>query len=390
VTQIDPFRIDISDSQLEYVQKRMAASVLPVWTDESWESGPPREYAERLRGRLAAGYDWRSREAALNEHPQFLTEIEGQKIHFLHIKSSERGATPLLLIHGWPSSFAEFLDLVRPLTEPSANGGHASDAFDVVIPSLPGFAFSGPTHEKGWNNRRIGSALLELMKRLGYERFGIQGGDAGAIIGPEIGRLGPSRVLGIHLNAATMGFIPLGPLSAEDLATLSDPEKTRIQRLQRFMAEHFGFNAIQSTRPQTLAYALSDSPIGGLAWMCDLFTSFGDRPTAIPEDTLLTNFLIYWFTNTFPSSIRLYFENARDPQAWAPKANSGVPTGVAVFGHDEVAIRRFGEQANSIVRWTEFETGGHFAAIEEPRILAEDIRAFFSSVRRNARVNALK
>ena len=218
------------------------------------------------------------------------------------------------------------------------------------------------------------------MGRLGYERFGVQGGDAGAIIGPEIGRLAPEKVIGIHLNAATMGFIPMGPISPEDIASLNDREKSRVQRLQRFMAEHFGFNAIQSTRPQALAYGLSDSPAGLLAWISELFTSFGDRPQAIDRDVFLTNFMIYWFTGTAASSMRLYYENAHDPQAWAPKANSGVPTGVAVFGYDEVPIRRYGETSNTIVRWTEFDEGGHYAVLEVPDLWTGDVRAFFGGL----------
>jgi len=268
--------------------------------------------------------------------------------------------------------------VIEPLTAPDGGG----PAFDLVIPSLPGFAFSGPTHERGWNNGRIARALVELINRLGYARFGVQGGDAGAIIGPEIGRLAPDRVIGVHLNAATLGFIPFAPLSPEEIKELTAAEQRRLQRLQRFMAEQSSFNTVQSMRPAALAYALSDSPVGLLAWMSELFTSFGERPNAVEIDALLTNFLVYWFTGTAASSIRLYYESAHDPDAWNPKANSGVPTAVAVFGHDEVALRRFGEASNTIVRWTEFDRGGHFAALEEPDLLMQDVRSFFESVAR--------
>ena len=296
------------------------------------------------------------------------------------MKSVEKNATPLLLIHGWPGSIVEFLDVIGPLTNPVAHGGKAEDAFDVVVPSLPGFGFSGPTREAGWNNVRIGKAFIELMSRLGYQRFGVQGGDAGAIIGPEIGRLAPERVIGVHLNAATMGFIPFGPVSPEEIATFTDSEKLRLQRVQRFMAEHFGFNIMQSSRPQTLAYGISDSPAGLLAWISELFTSFGDRVDAVPMDRFLTNFMIYWFTGTAASSIRLYYENAHDPEAWSPKANSGVPTGVAVFGFDEVPIRRYGETSNTIVRWNEFDVGGHYAVLEVPEVWVGDVRGFFNQI----------
>jgi pimeloyl-ACP methyl ester carboxylesterase len=381
MSEIKPFTIDVPEATLRDLKDRLARTRLPgEVANAPWSYGPPESYVASLIDRLQNGYDWRAHEAEINRHPQFATEIDGQTIHFIRVKSREKNATPLLLIHGWPGSIVEFLDVIGPLTDPVAHGGKAEDAFDVVVPSLPGFGFSGPTREAGWNNRRIAAALAELMTRLGYQRFGVQGGDAGAIIGPEIGRLVPDRIIGIHLNAATLGFIPFGPISAEELATFTDAEKVRAQRLQRFMAEHFGFNAIQSMRPQALAYAIADSPAGLLAWISDLFTSFGDRPDAIDRDKFLTNFVIYWVTGTAASSMRLYYENAHDPSAWAPKANSGVPTAVAVFGFDEVPIRRYGEEGNTIVRWTEYDRGGHYAVIEEPELWVGDVRASFGAI----------
>jgi epoxide hydrolase len=378
MSSITPFTIDIPQAQLSDLLARVASTVMPsAVAGAAWAQGPSEAFIGAMRDRLLGGYDWRAQEAKLNRHAQFTTEIDGQNVHFIHVKSKEAKATPLLLIHGWPGSVVEFLDVLGPLTDPVAHGGTADNAFDVVIPSLPGFGFSGPTREAGWNNGRIGAAFIALMDRLGYDRFGVQGGDAGAIIGPEIGRLAPDRVIGVHLNAATMGFIPMGPIAPEEIAGFNAAELARVQRLQRFMAEHFGFNAIQSTRPQALAYAVSDSPIGLLAWISELFTSFGDRPDAVPVDAFLTNALIYWFTGTAASSMRLYYENAHDPEAWSPKANSGVPTGVAVFGYDEVPIRRYGEASNTIVRWTEFDVGGHYAVLEVPEVWTGDVRAFF-------------
>lgn len=377
---ITPFKIDVSAAQLRDLKDRLARTVMPSEVDGSWAAGPTNAYVRGAVDRLLGGFDWRKAEAEINELPQFTTEIDGQNVHFIHVKSAEKNATPLLLIHGWPGSIVEFLDVIGPLTNPLAHGGRAEDAFDVVVPSLPGFGFSGPTREAGWNNVRIGEAFIELMSRLGYQRFGVQGGDAGAIIGPEIGRLAPERVIGVHLNAATMGFIPFGPVSPEEIATFTDSEKVRLQRVQRFMAEHFGFNVMQSSRPQTLAYGISDSPAGLLAWISELFTSFGDRVDAVPMDRFLTNFMIYWFTGTAASSIRLYYENAHDPEAWSPKANSGVPTGVAVFGFDEVPIRRYGETSNTIVRWNEFEVGGHYAVLEVPDVWVGDVRGFFGQI----------
>lgn len=381
MTNITPFKINVSDAQLSDLRERLARTVLPSEVeDQTFSYGPTNAFIKTAIDRLLGGYDWRAEEAAINRHPQFLTEIDGQSIHFIHVKSAEKNATPLLLIHGWPGSVVEFLGVIDALTDPVAHGGRAEDAFDVVIPSLPGFGFSGPTREAGWANPRIANAFIELMSRLGYDKFGVQGGDAGAIIGPEIGRIAPDKVLGIHLNAATMGFIPMGPIAPEDIATFNDREKSRLQRLQRFMAEHFGFNAVQSTRPQALAYGISDSPAGLLAWISELFTSFGDRPDAVPLDAFLTNFMVYWFTGTAASSIRIYYENAHDPAAWAPKANSGVPTAVAVFGFDEVPIRRYGEDSNTITRWTEFDVGGHYAVLEVPEVWTGDVRAFFGTL----------
>lgn len=373
MTTITPFKIAIPEAKLADLQQRLANTILANEVPGAgWSQGPTVAFVSRMIDRLQSGFDWRAQEAAINRHPQFVTEIDGQTLHFLHVKSGRAGAMPLLLLHGWPGSFVEFLDAIAPL---SAAG------FDLVIPSLPGFGFSGPTREAGWNDGRIAGALLELMQRLGYERFGVQGGDAGAVIAPAIALAAPGRVIGVHVNAATMGFIPMGPIEPSEIASFSDAEKTRLQRLQQFMAERFGFNALQSSRPQTVAFGITDSPAGLIAWLGDMFAGFGDSPDAVEQDKFLTNVLVYWFTGTAASSIRLYYENAHDPEAWSPKPNSGVPTGVAVFARDEVAIRRFGETGNNIVRWTELDSGGHFAAMEVPAVWAAEVAGFFSTHR---------
>lgn len=367
---ITPFSIAIPDSQIADLKARLAKTVLPgEIAGAGWSQGPTEAFVTANLAYLQNGFDWRKAEAAINRHSQFTTEIDGQRIHFLHIRSGAKGTRPLLLLHGWPGSFVEFLGAVDALS-----------GLDLVIPSLPGFGFSGPTTTPGWNDRRIAAALLELMSRLGYQRFGVQGGDAGAVIAPELARQAPDRVIGVHVSAATMGFIPFGPIDAEVQASFTASENERLARLQQFMAERFGFNAIQSTRPQALAYALADSPAGLLAWMSELFTGFGEMPQAIERDAFLTNFLVYWFTGTAGSSIRLYYENAHDPEAWAPKPNSGVPTAVAVFQKADVALRSFAESGNTIVRWTEIAEGGHFAAMDVPDLWAADVRAFFESL----------
>lgn len=372
MTKVSPFQIAIPEAELADLRQRLENTILAnEIPGAGWSYGPTTEFVSGAVHRLLDGFDWRAQEAAINRHPQFLTEIDGQTIHFLHVKATAGNGTPLLLLHGWPGSFVEFLDGIEPLT---------AAGFDLVIPSLPGFGFSGPTKQAGWNDRRIASAMLELMSRLGYQRFGVQGGDAGAVIAPAIARAAPDRVIGVHVNAATMGFIPMGPIDPSEIATFTDAEKTRLQRLQQFMAERFGFNALQSSRPQTVAYGITDSPAGLIAWLGDMFAGFGDSPKAVPQDRFLTNVLVYWFTRTAASSIRLYYENAHDPEAWSPKPNSGVPTGVAIFARDEVAIRRFGETGNTIVRWTELGSGGHFAAMEVPQVWAAEVAAFFSGL----------
>jgi epoxide hydrolase len=369
---IKPFKIKISQTQVDDLHKRIEKTIWPAVISGQNYGGPELADMQHL-ARKALDFDWRKKETELNELPHFTTEIDGQTIHFIHVKSREANATPLMLIHGWPGSFVEFLHHIEPLTDPVRHGGEAEDAFDVVIPSLPGFAFSGPTQAAGWNNIRMGKAFIELMGRLGYDKFAVQGGDAGAIIGPEMGRLAPEKFIGLHLNAATIGFMPMGPVPAgeAELATFTPAEKKRLEVVQEFMQVKFGFNLLQSNQPQLVAYALADSPVGLMAWMTQLMD-----PEEVGE-RFLTNFMIYWFTGTAASSIRLYYENAHDPGAWAPKANSGVPTAVAVFQDGDIAIRKYGEAGNHIVRWTEYPHGGHYAALTVPEVWLKDVREFF-------------
>jgi len=371
---IRPFNIAVPQSTLDDLHERIKKTIWPAVITGQNYGGPELANIKDL-AKKALRFNWRKKEAELNKLPHFTTKIDSQTIHFIHVKSKEANATPLMLIHGWPGSFVEFLHHIGPLTDPVKHGGEAEDAFDVVIPSLPGFAFSGPTKEVGWNNIRIGKALIELMDRLGYAKFAVQGGDAGAIIGPEMGRLAPEKFIGLHLNAATMGFFPMGPVAETDLATFTPAEKKRLEVLQEFMQVKFGFNLLQSNQPQLVAYAISDSPVGLMAWMTQLMdpAEVGDR--------FLTNFMIYWLTGTAASSIRMYYENAHDPGAWAPKGNSGVPTAVAVFQDGDIAIRRYGENSNNIVRWTEYPHGGHYAALTVPEVWLNDLREFFRELR---------
>jgi pimeloyl-ACP methyl ester carboxylesterase len=383
-TGIRPFRIDIPQADLDDLRDRLART---RWPDElpgvGWSRGVPLDYLKQLAGYWRDGYDWRKHEARLNELPQFTTTIESQPIHFLHIRSPEPEALPLILTHGWPGSVVEFLDVIDPLADPRAHGGDPGDAFHLVIPSLPGYGLSGPTHEPGWTTDRIARAWAELMARLGYRRYGAQGGDWGAFVSPELGRIDPDHVVGVHVNAASMGFIPLGPVDPEELATFTDAEKARLERLNRFLSDQYGYFQIQATRPQTLAYGLTDSPVGQLAWIVEKFKEWTDPSAELPTDAvdrdhLLTNVMLYWLTGTAGSSAGTYYENMHSGSWGQPP--SATPTGVAVFAED-VAIRRYAERGNNIAHWSEFDRGGHFAAMEAPDLLVGDVRTFFRPLR---------
>ncbi|MET9216092.1 MULTISPECIES: epoxide hydrolase family protein [unclassified Nocardia] len=381
---ITPFRIDIAQSELDDLRRRLTDARWPAQQPGAeWSRGVPVAYLRELAEYWRLGYDWRAAEAELNAFPQFTTEIDGQRIHFLHVRSARPDSTPLLLTHGWPGSIVEFLDVIGPLTDPGAHGGDPADAFHLVIPSLPGYGFSGPVSDTGWNPARIAAAWVELMDRLGYERFGAQGGDWGAFITPEVGRAGGDRVIGVHVNAATVGFLPFGPVTDADKATMTAAELARLDRLALFKGEGNGYFRIQASRPQTLAYGLHDSPIGQLAWIVEKFKEWTFPADGLPEaavsrDRLLTNVMLYWLTGTAGSSAALYYE-ATHTASW-PTTPSVAPTGVAVFAED-VAIRRYAEGNARIVHWSEFDRGGHFAAMEAPDLLVGDIRAFFRGLR---------
>ena len=380
---IRKFSISIPQQDLDDLADRLARTRWPASVPgAAWERGVPVSYLRELADYWRTGFDWRAAEARLNAYPQFTTEVDGQKIHFLHVKSPESDATPLLLLHGWPGSIVEFLHVIGPLTDPRSHGADPGQAFDLVIPSLPGFGFSGPVSEPGWGSRRTARALAELMRRLGYSRYGAQGGDFGAFVAPDLGRVDPDHVIGIHVNAATMGFVPFGDIPEEEPATFSPAEKQRLQRMQTYLSEGNGYFQIQSTRPQTLSYALTDSPAGQLAWIVEKFkewTNSGHElpEDAIPRDEMLTDVRVYWFTGTAGSAANVAYYESMHSGDWP--VPSGVPTGVAVFAED-IAIRRYAERANNIVHWSDFDTGGHFAALETPGLLVQDIRAFFGSL----------
>jgi epoxide hydrolase len=382
-SDIHPFRLDIPEADIDGLHHRLDETRWPQpLPGDGWDTGVPMAWLHELADYWRRGYDWRAAEREINKVPQFTTVIDGQLIYFLHIRSPESDALPLILTHGWPGSVVEFLDVIGALTDPGAHGADRRDAFDVVIPALPGFGFSSPISESGWTTTRVAAAWDELMSRLGYGRYGTQGGDIGAAVAPEVARVAPNRVVGVHTNGGPGGF-PTVPLPEDVLATLSPIERDRIARVEAFMAEEFGYIAIQSTRPQTLGYGLTDSPVGQLAWIMDKFREWTYPREALPDsmisrDRLLTNVMMYWLTGTAASAAYVGYAQSA---AWgAPKINSGVPTAAIVYAHD-VGIRQFAETDNTITRWVDVDRGGHFAALEEPTSLVSDIREFFRGLR---------
>ena len=376
--RIRPYRISVPQADLDDLHERLART---RWARDlpgtGWERGVPTGYLRELADYWAKEYDWRAHEAALNAYPQFITTIDGASVQFLHLRSAQPDATPLLLLHGWPGSIVEFLDLIGPLTDPAAYGGDAADAFHLVIPSLPGYGFSGPLTETGWTDGRTAAALAELMERLGYDRYGVQGGDVGAFIGPLIGRMAPGRVIGVHVNALVT--FPSG--DPAERAALTEAERARLAAMEKWQQQSSAYMQVQGTRPQTIGQALTDSPSGLLAWIVEKFQEWTNPAALLPEDAvdrdrILTDVSIYWFTATAGSAAHTYYERFNDPSMWMPQERSTVPTAVAVFPTD-ISIRPFANKTSNIVRWSEFDRGGHFAALEAPDLLTADIREFF-------------
>jgi pimeloyl-ACP methyl ester carboxylesterase len=378
--EVTPFRIDIPQDRLDDLRRRLADTRWPgELTGDGWDAGVPLGYLRGLADYWRTGYDWRAHEARLNEFPQFTTVIDGQPVHLLHVRSPEPAALPLILTHGWPGSIVEFMKIIGPLTDPARHGGDPADAFHVVAPSLPGFGFSSPLSAPGWNTGRVARAWAELMRRLGYDRYGAQGGDTGAIVSPELGRIEPDRVVGVHVN--NLGTFPTG--DPAELDGLTEADRARLALMTTWGREMTGYAILQATRPQTISYALTDSPVGQLAWIVEKFKEWTDPAADLPEDAIdrdqiLTDVSVYWLTGTAGSAARIYYEGAR---TWgqAP-ARSSVPTGVAVFPND-LTVRALAERDHNVVHWAEFDRGGHFPAMEAPDLLVGDVREFFRPLR---------
>jgi pimeloyl-ACP methyl ester carboxylesterase len=379
--EIQRWQIEIPQAALDDLRDRLQrvrwpAEVAGVGASAGWVRGVPVGYLRSLADYWLHDYDWRAHEAELNQIPQFVTTIDGQRIHFLHVRSPHASALPLVITHGWPGSFVEMLKLIEPLTNPDS--GDPADAFHVVVPSIPGFGFSTPL-QAGWHDRRIARAWHKLMLRLGYSWYGAHGGDSGSIVSPELGRIAPEHVVGVHIYAN------LDPpsLTAEEYAALTPAEQARLEATRALLATGSGYGEIQATKPQTLAYALNDSPAGQLAWIVEKFKEWTDPACELPEDAvdrdqLLTNVSLYWLTGTGATSAQLYYESRADPAG--SLVRSSVPTGIAVFPYDP-AIRGWLDRLHTIVHWSEFDRGGHFAAMEVPDLLVGDLRAFYRKLR---------
>lgn len=372
-----PFKAHIPDAVLVDLRRRLAQA---KWPDQlpgtTWEYGSDLATVRQLADYWEKRYDWRTQEARINRFDQFTTEIDGQRIHFIHQRSPRADATPLLLLHGWPGSIVEFLALIEPLTNPKDSN---TPAFHVIIPSLPGFGFSGPTTSPGWDTVRMAAAFVVLMDRLGYSKYGIQGGDWGSLIARRMAVQTPQRVIGLHLN-----FLPVPPPSPAALAQLSDLERRRFMGFQE--GDEFGYFKLQESSPQTAAYALTDSPVGWLAWTAGKFRAFsdngGDFLSVIDRDAFFTNITLYWATGTVGSSMRIYREEKlAGGNSALPRIET--PVAYAVFPKEVIASpQSWIEQTYNVVQRTEMPKGGHFAALEQPDLLIKDIRMFFAKLKR--------
>ena len=386
---MNPFTIAVPDSDLEDLRRRIAAT---RWPDEmpgvGWSRGVPLTYLKELAESWATEFDWRAVEAKLNRIPQFRTEVDGVPVHFLHRRSAVPGATPIILTHGWPSTGFEFVEIIDALADPVAHGGREEDAFHVVVPTIPGYAFSGATNQLGWDTARVAQAWKSLMGQLGYHDYIAHGGDWGNPISLRLGVADPENVIGVHTSMAVTLPPQDDPSAFEGL---SDTDLGKLAFMGEFMQDGTGWSKIQSTRPQTLAYAMTDSPVGQLAWIVEKFKEWTDNQ-GLPEDAvsrehILTTVSLFWFTATAGSAAQLYYESSRTEldffQTWGGPWALTMPVGVAHFPKDAVRpIRRHAEGVfPDIAHWAEYDRGGHFPALEQPQLLVKDIRQFAQVLR---------
>jgi microsomal epoxide hydrolase len=383
MTEIRPFRITVDDGVLDDLRERLDRT---RWPDQipgsGWDYGTDLAELQDLCTYWRDEFDWRAAEARLNAWPQCETYIDDTHVHFVHARSPYAGALPLVMTHGWPGSVAEFLKVLGPLTDPPAHGGDAADAFHVVAPSMPGYGFSGPTRRRGMDVRAVAEVVAALMARLGYDRYGAQGGDWGALVSSHLGVVDAAHLAGIHLNMV----VARPPDATDPTAGVRPDELEALGAMAGFRRDETGYQAIQGTKPQTLAYGLTDSPAGLAGWILEKFRTWsdcgGDVFSRFSRDELLTNITIYWVTGTINSSTRLYYESRRSGHFGPPEKCVAVPTGAAIFPRELLRPpRAWAEAAFDIVHWTRMPSGGHFAAMEEPELLVEDVRSFFRAVR---------
>jgi epoxide hydrolase len=383
--EVTPFRIQVSEEELGDLLERLQRARWPEReTVADWSQGVPLAYLRELCGYWADGYDWRTTETRLNALPQFRTVIDGLGIHFIHVRSPHAEALPLVVTHGWPGSIIEFLKVIGPLTDPTAHGGDATDAFHLVCPSLPGYGFSDKPARPGWGVERIAAAWAVLMRRLGYERYGAQGSDWGTSITASIGQKDPSHVAGIHLTP------PLAPPDPATFDDLTERERAALAALERSAEWDSGYSQEQATRPQTIGYALVDSPTALCAWIVEKFWAWtdcdGHPENALTRDELLDNVMLYWLPGTGASSARLYWESIRQVNQWISGTTTdtvAVPTGCSIFPKElQRPSRRWAQKRFPDIRyWNEPDRGGHFAAFEQPQLFVNEVRAFFRLVR---------
>lgn len=382
---IEPFTIDVPDSVLVDLKERLGRTRFPDQLEGAeWTYGSELSYVKELCEYWRDSFDWRAQERALNRFDQFRTDIDGLGVHFIHQRSKEKNALPLVITHGWPGSIFEFTKIIGLLTDPVAHGGKAEDAFHVVCPSLPGYGFSDIPKEPGFDSRRMAGIIAKLMAKLGYGRYGAQGGDWGSIITVWMGYDDPEHVCGIHLNMV-IGRPPKGT-PEERTKGLTPKEIGDLAEMQKWGVTEVGYQAIQGTKPQTLGYGLNDSPAGLAAWIVEKWRTWsdcdGDVEKRFTKDELLTNIMIYWATQTITSSTRLYYEQRVAGQFGKNDEYVKVPTGCAIFPVELSRLpRAWVEKSFNITHWTEMDSGGHFAALEEPQLLAEDLRTFFRGLR---------
>lgn len=382
-----PFTIRVPDAVLVDLKDRLARARLPDELEGvGWQYGTNQAYLKELIAYWRDKFDWRAQERRLNQFEQYKTNIAGLDIHFIHRRSKHPGALPLMMTHGWPGSFMEFSKMIGPLTDPVAHGGRAEDAFHVVIPSVPGYGFSDKPHKPGYNARQMAGLMVALMARLGYNRYGAQGGDIGAGISTEMALQDPTHMIGLHLNLCNA---PPPQGTGDPTAGVPPAELARMKERQEFFSdEERGYSHIQGTKPQTLGYALNDSPVGLAAWIVEKFRTWcdcgGDVERKFSKDELLTNITIYWVTQTPTSAARYYYEG-RHTTGTPANVRIEVPTACAVFPKELFyGPRSWLERRYNLRRFTDMPRGGHFAALEEPELMVNDLRAFYRDLRASA------